>query len=51
MFDGGRLVRNEHSETLVTMESPLVYPESPLDIDEAYPCKGCGEVWRLHLRH
>ena len=27
------------------MESPLAYPESPLDVDEAaYPCKGCGEV-------
>jgi Rho-type GTPase-activating protein 1/2 len=29
------------------MESPLAYPESPLDLDEAsYPCKGCGEVRR-----
>src|SRR5947209_11259370 len=27
------------------MDSPVAYPDSPLDQDDiAYPCKGCGEV-------
>ncbi|KAF1942254.1 RhoGAP-domain-containing protein [Clathrospora elynae] len=26
------------------MESPGAYPESPIDDDVVYPCKGCGEI-------
>jgi hypothetical protein len=26
------------------MEAPLAYPDSPMEDDVAYPCKGCGKV-------
>jgi hypothetical protein len=27
------------------IESPVAFPESPMDAEEAaYPCKGCGNV-------
>lgn len=27
------------------MESPMAFPESPMEGDDiAYPCKGCGQV-------
>jgi hypothetical protein len=26
------------------MENQGAYPESPMEQDESYPCKGCGEV-------
>lgn len=27
------------------MEAPLAYPDSPMEDDVAYPCKGCGKVY------
>jgi len=26
------------------MESPGAYPESPIEDEVVYPCKGCGEI-------
>lgn len=32
------------------MENQGAYPESPMEQDESYPCKGCGEVGTMWSR-